>query len=645
MQHIAVFSLILAVFCALYALVAATIALKSKSAAWMHSAHNALQALAGLLTLVVLLLLYFLVARDFRLLYVARFSNLALSPLYVVSALWAGQEGSLLFWTWVLSLCSALFSRNARQRDMLEAYSFRTLPYSLRQRLSRRFSDELSYAIVALALVSGFFLLQILFFSNPFQLSEPAPLDGRGMNPLLQTPYMAAHPPVLFMGYAGFAIPFALAFAALCSGKMSKGAIADMRRWTLFSWYLLGMGILLGAHWAYLELGWGGYWGWDPVENASFIPWVTSTALLHTLILQQRKGLLKRWNLFLSVVTFLLCIFGTFITRSGMLSSVHAYAESPAAIGFLFFLGALLAIFALLALFRWKHFQSREMAGGQVSKDGSFLLSAQLFMGLGFAVLYGTLYPAVTEFLTGKQRIIGLPFFNRVSIPIGLILLALMGLCQALPWKSLSFGETFTLLRVPVAFATLAGLGLAVIGLHKWLVLLTCGLGILVLITLLARSKHMLRPVTFFHLGTAILFVGIAVSSGYKSEFQTELHPGESFEHGSFRFLFRDKRIEEHEEMASVTAMVEIYRNDKFLSRLSPEKRFYRNPDSEEPIVTTEVGLYSSLDTDVYSILAGWDENDLTSFTFIISPMILWIWLGGFVMFTLGILLHAKDMR
>ncbi|MCP4396888.1 MAG: heme lyase CcmF/NrfE family subunit [bacterium] len=642
MQQIAVFSLLLAAFCAGYAVIAASIAVKSGSANWMESAHNAIYALTGLLTLDVFLLLYFLLARDFRLLYVANFTNIALSPMYVVSALWAGQEGSLLLWAWILSLCCVFFLHQAKKRGIQERYGLQRLPRSLRQHLPRHFSDELSYAMIALAVILGFFLMQFLLYSNPFRVLDNAPLDGQGMNPLLQTPYMAAHPPILFLGYAGFAIPFALAFAALCSGKMSKAAIVDMRRWTLFAWYFLGMGILLGAHWAYLELGWGGYWGWDPVENASFIPWVTSTALLHTLILQQRKGSLKRWNLFLSVSTFVLCIFGTFITRSGILSSVHAYAESPAAISFLLFLTVVLGIFALLSAFRWKHFQSPEITGGHLSKGNSFLLSVQLFMGLGFAVLFGTIYPLLAEFMTGRQRVIGLPFFNRVSIPLGLLLLALMGLCQALPWKTVSFREFFRLLSIPFAIAAGITFSLAMLGLRHWLVLLTCGLGILVLMTLLIHVRQLLLPFSFFHLGTAVLLVGIAVSSGYKSEFQTELLPGESFEAGAFRFHYREKRVEEHEAVASVTAEVDVYKYEQFLTTLFPEKRFYITPDSEEPLVTTEVGLYSSLRTDVYSILAGWDENDLTTFRFIVSPMILWIWLGGFMVFTLGMLISLK---
>ena len=641
MQQIALFSLILAAFCALYAIVAAAIAIKKRNAAWMESAHNAILALAGLVTLALLLLLYFLLVRDFRLSYVASYTDIALSPLYVVSALWAGQEGSLLFWGWTLSLCSAFFLHHTKRRGIRERYGDQRLPHSLNHHLSRSFSDELNYTMIALAVVLGFFLVQLLCFSNPFRLLEQIPLDGQGMNPLLQTPYMAAHPPVLFVGYAGFAIPFALTFAALCVGDVSKTSILSMQRWTLFSWYFLGMGILLGAHWAYLELGWGGYWGWDPVENASFIPWVSSTALLHTQILQQRMGSLKRWNLFLSVVTFLLCLLGTFITRSGILSSVHAYAESPSAISFLLFIGLLLGGFVLLMGVRWKRFQPREIMGGLLSKAGSFLLGAQLFMGLGFAVLYGTLYPVITELLTGKQQIIGIPFFNRVSIPIGLLVLALMGLCQALPWRTISLLGFFKRLRLPLIITAVATVSLAMSGLRQWGVLLSCALGILVFVTLVSHIRQLWRPFTFFHLGTAILFLGIAVSSGYKSEFQTELHPGESFEAGDFRFYYREKRVEENERLASVTAAIDLYHHGRFLAKLSPEKRFYEKPNSEEPLVTTEVGLYSSLKTDVYSILDGWDENDLTSFRFIISPLILWIWLGGFGFFTWGILLYA----
>jgi cytochrome c-type biogenesis protein CcmF len=645
MPQIAHFSLILALLCAIYAIAASIIGLGIQSKRWIKSAANALYAITSLLTLAVFLLLYFLLQRDFQLAYVASYTDISLPTLYTISALWAGQEGSLLFWGWGLSLCSAFFIRKYKHVIIT--------------------SLELPYIYIVLSLVLGFFLVILTFTANPFQQLPFIPIDGDGMNPLLQNLYMALHPPMLFIGYAGFIIPFALAFAALCTGKIGNEWIWYGRRWTLFSWYFLGIGILLGARWAYLELGWGGYWGWDPVENSSFIPWIISTALIHTLILQQRKGLLKRWNIFLCILTFSLCVFGTFITRSGILTSVHAFAQSPIGYYFLVFLITTSLCTLGLMVYRWKELQSSSDLDSIVSKEGSFFLANQLLVGFGVAVLYGTVYPLFSEFIIRKKFDIGPSFFNLISLVLGLVLLGLIGMCQLIPWKNISLDVLRNKLLIPLGITLIGTFLLFVLGMKNLSrdlpPLLTCSLGIFVFTTIcvdikqsfffkkqkkfpkeksasrtMFSQKHRYAGYVF-HVGTILIAIGIVVSSAYKLEQEVTLQPGGVATLGDFQFRHEYFGIREDEEKGVAYAEIAVLKNEREIAMVRPEKRFYRTSSNTQ--ITTEIGLHSSLKEDIYVILAGWEEDQTTTFVFIINPMISGIWLGGFLMFTIGMLI------
>ena len=617
MAHIAYFTLILAGVCAGYAVVASVVGLKTWNRRWRLSAENACHAVTWLLTLAVLLLLYFLFQRNFRIAYVAAYTDVTLAPIYILSALWAGQEGSLLCWAWLLSLCSSWWLR----------------------RYPGKSAAERLYTLLILALTSGFFLTLLPLTANPFQVLPNPPLNGRGMNPLLQNPYMVVHPPVLFIGYAGFVIPFAQAFAALCLGRIGREWLGSVRRWTLFAWYCLGIGIILGARWAYLELGWGGYWSWDPVENASFIPWLLSTALLHTLILQQRRGLLRRWNLLLCILTFSLCVFGTFITRSGILASVHAFAQSPTGWYFLAFLTVSgLCTLGLLA-FRWRTLQGPAAFGPLASKEGSFLVATQLMVGLGFAVLYGTVYPLAADLLTGQTVLIGESFFNTISIPLGLAILALIGVCQQLSWQYRSRQMLGRKLVLPLTLAVGGGVLLFGLGIRRMPVLLTCSLSLFVAITLISAPRRTLTLVThrrvgqLIHLGTAIMLAGIALSSAYQREHRITLAPGQRTTLDTLEFEYEQFKTFEDRQKGVVRAEVVVSRNARRVAELHPEKHFY-GPSPEEATVTTEVGLHSSWREDIYVILEGWDEQHVATFTVLINPGIGWIWLGGFWIFS-----------
>ena len=647
MIEIAYFSLILGLLCAVYTIGVSVVGLTSKeSARWFKSAENGIWAIAGLFSFAVFMLLYFLLQRNFQLEYVASYTDIHLSMTYVISALWAGQQGSMLFWGWILAICSVVF--------LLQ-----------RQALTDR---ERPYVYGALALTLGFFLILLIFVANPFAKLDFTPADGQGMNPLLQNFYMAIHPPVLFIGYAGFIIPFVLAFAALCTGSVSDSWLKYVRGWTLFSWYFLGIGIILGAHWAYLELGWGGYWSWDPVENASLIPWLSSTALIHTLIVQKRRGMMRLWNLFLSILSFLLCIVATFITRSGMIDSVHAFGESVIGFYFLVFLGLIFIMTVALIILRWSALRSTYEVPALLSKDGSFIFTNQLFMGLGFAVLYGTMYSFFSELLGGRKVKFDQSFFNRISIPVGLVILGLMAVCQLLAWKPESLdklGKKFLIPALGTAVATVALWG---VGIQDWLALVTCAFSIFILIsvcletgsTLIHRAKTRQQPfgqvllttITaqkpryagfMVHAGTALLYIGIAISSTYKLEEEVRMVPGQSASLGGYEFLYEGLSINEDAQKSTVSADVVLSKGDKTITTIVPEKRFYGEGERQQ--VTTEIGLRTSLIRDIYVILAGWEEDQTATITFIIYPLIIWIWIGGFFVYTLGIIITILPRR
>jgi len=642
MVQIGYTSLILALLIAIYVIVASIIGLKTQAGKWIVSAANGLHVITGLLTLAVLLLLYFLLQRNFQIEYVASYTNLTLPTPYVISALWAGQKGSLLFWGWVLALCSTIFIRKYKKNAM----------------------TELPYIYIGFAVTFGLFLVLLTIVANPFVQLDYTPADGNGMNPLLQNPYMAIHPPVLFIGYAGFIVPFALAFAALCTGTIGDEWLKHVRRWTLFSWYFLGIGIVLGAHWAYLELGWGGYWAWDPVENASFIPWLTGTALIHTLILQKTRGLMKLWNIFLGILTFSLCIFGTFITRSGIISSVHAFGQSTIGYYFLTFLAIVFAVTGGLMVYRWKNLRSYSEEDSLFSKEGSLFLTNQVFMGLSVAIFLGTMFPFFSELFTGNKITTdaSAAFFNRISVPVGLVLLGLMGICQLFSWKKAPLDILKKQFLIPFGITLVGTALLFVFGVRHLTVLLTCGLGLLVLTaicddvrntfsrrrshkrsskssrtqfarTLIAQRRRYAAYI--FHLGTVLVYFGIAVSSAYQLEQEISLRPGESSTLGNVRFQYEQLKMYEDAQKDVVFAEVSVFKNDKKIATVRPEKRFYGSGSDAQ--TTTEIGLRSSLTEDIYVILAGWQEDRTATFVLLVNPLIIWIWIGGFFVFTIGI--------
>ena len=404
MENLGYLTVLLGFCLSVYAALAALVGKWRRNAFLELSAQRAVAAMWLMVTSATVLLLYAIFTDDFRLSYVSSRSNLDLPGFYKFAALWGGQEGSLLFWSWILA-----------------TYSF--IAVYLGRRAHR---DMISYVVAIMMSVQAFFLMLIAFIVSPFQVlmsgSQITPMaDGNGLNPLLQHPLMAIHPPMLYLGYVGFAVPFAFAMASLITRQPGDRWIHTTRIWTMVTWLFQACGILLGARWSYDVLGWGGYWAWDPVENASLLPWITATAFLHSVMMQEKKGMMKVWNVVLVSATFLLCIFGTMLTRTGMVSSVHAFAQSPIGPYFNVYLTAMTAFSVFLILSRLDYLKSENELDSVVSRESSFLFNNVILLASCFAVLWGTMFPVISEAFTNEKISVGAPFFNRVNIPIALV--------------------------------------------------------------------------------------------------------------------------------------------------------------------------------------------------------------------------------
>jgi cytochrome c-type biogenesis protein CcmF len=396
MVEIGYFSLVFALMFTAYSGLSSIFGVRGQRGELVVSSENAAIVAWGFLTVASGALIYALVSRDFQIEYVARYTNRTLPLIYTLTAFYAGQEGSLLLWAWLLSLFSSIVIWQNREKNR----------------------DLIPHTTLVLMAITFFFLLLLVFVTNPFKRLPSAPPDGQGLNPLLQNPGMIFHPTTLFVGYVGFAVPYAFAMAALITGQLGEAWIRTTRRWTLISWFFLTLGNLLGAQWAYVELGWGGYWAWDPVENASFLPWLVATAYLHSVMVQEKRGMLKVWNIVLITFTFLLTIFGTFITRSGIISSVHTFGQSSLGWIFLVFLGIAILVSFNLLMNRFPKLKSKNELDSLLSRESSFLYNNLILMGIAFATFWGTIFPIISEAVRGVKITVGPPFFNKVNTPL-----------------------------------------------------------------------------------------------------------------------------------------------------------------------------------------------------------------------------------
>ena len=626
-------ALVLAFILALFGAGVSIVGARRAQPTLVASGRNAVYVVGGLVTIATLALWYALLTSDFSVEYVAAHTERALPTFYKFSSLWGGQAGSLLFWTFLLSLYSVIAAVR------FEGQHRRLMPY----------------VHATLLIISAFFLSLLLFSAHPFKRLGFLPPDGSGLNPLLQNYWMVVHPIGLYLGFVGFAVPFAFATAALASGELSNTWVRTIRRWTLVPWLFLSIGILMGSQWAYAELGWGGYWAWDPVENASFLPWLTGTAFLHSIVIQEKRGMFKMWNMALILLTFELTLIGTFLTRSGVIESVHAFALSNIGPFFLAFITTSTLGFIVLMRERLPLLRSENELDGMLSREAGFLGNNLIFLVIMFTTLLGTLFPILTELVSNTKISVSAPFFNKVNGPLFLFLLILMGVGPLLGWR-VSTGETLRRQFTWPALATLLATALlALVGVRQPLPLVGFAVCILILATIVqefARGAKARRLTTgegwmtaiinltrrnqrryggyIVHLAIVLMAIGIIGNTFYQLEGQANLAVGESLTVGEYTLTYRglNQRFEGNHQ--AIFAVLDVYRNGRLIGTLQPQRNIYfKTPDQP----TSEVGIRTGLREDVYAVLAGWDEGGVrASFKVYINPLMSWLWIGGVVL-------------
>lgn len=604
---------------------------------WMALARPAVLAQFVALLLSIALLTYAFVSNDFSVAYTANHSNSLLPMVYRISAVWGGHEGSLLLWAFLLALWSAAVAL-----------------------LSRRLPQVMVARVLGvLGLVSVGFLSFLIFTSNPFARLWPVPIDGRDLNPLLQDPGLVLHPPMLYMGYVGYSVAFAFAIAALLGGRLDATWARWSRPWTTVAWVFLTLGIALGSWWAYYELGWGGWWFWDPVENASFLPWLVGTALIHSLAVAEKRSAFKNWTVLLAIFTFSLSLLGTFLVRSGVLTSVHAFANDPKRGLFILILLAVV-VGASLIIYAWRAPQIKSTGHfALLSRESMLLGNNVLLVVAAGSVMLGTLYPLIADALGAGKLSVGPPYFNSVFVPLMIPLVLMMGVGTLTRWKGDSLGRLLRLLRGAALLSLILGV------LLPWLlfdalepmVIVGAALGVWVLLTILLDWRQRLRHNTpigsglwkqsrsFYgmilaHLGVAVTLIGIGFSSYYSLEHDIRLAPGEHFDTGGYRFTFETLKHHEGPNYTSDVAVISVSKDGKSVATLHTEKRLY----SVTGMPMTEAGIDWGLTRDLYVALGEPLGDGAWALRLYYKPYVRWIWLGG-VLMALGGLLAAADRR
>jgi cytochrome c-type biogenesis protein CcmF len=613
--------LILAFGIALYGIGASLYGARARRREWAESGRRAVFALAGVLTVAFVVLEAAFLRSDFSLDVVASHSSTTTPVFYRATAVWSSQEGSLLLWVWLLALWSSVALLVVR----------------------RRVREVQPYATAVLLGFAAFFGALLLFYADPFAASSPAPVEGAGLNPLLRHPSMMIHPPMLYSGYTLFTIPFAFAVGALVARRLDAEWIAVTRRFALAAWFLLGVGILLGARWSYVELGWGGYWGWDPVENASLMPWLTGTAFLHSAMIQEKRGMLKVWNVSLVLATGILAILGTFLVRSGILDSIHAFGASTLGTPFLILIGVLVAGSVALVASRRAELRSLHRLDSLFSREAAFLLNNLVLVGLCFVIFWGTFFPLISEAVTGHKAAVGPPWFNRYTVPLALVLVLLAGIGPVIAWRRATLANLLRNFRLPVGVALglvalLAALGatshpaalamfgcagfvLAAVGQEFWRGArarraMTREPLPAALVALVRRNRRRYGGYVV-HAGMAILFVGVAASSAFQHARDVRLSPGGSARVGGYDVRYVRPTAKLASEKVSLGAVLDVRKNGRHVTTLRPTRGYYPSMDpSLGPVgryfdgqATSEVGLRAGLRRDLWMAV----EPDLGS--------------------------------
>jgi len=613
----------------------------------VFSGERAMYATFAFTLVASLGLWYALFTHDFSLRFVSSYTSRNLPSIYTFTAFWAGQAGSMLFWTLILSMYGAIavFVNRRNLRQMMP------------------------WVTGTLGLVTLFFLLTTAFGANPFERLDWVPVDGRGMNPQLQNPGMAIHPPMLYLGYVATAVPFAFAIGALITRQLDGEWLAAVRRWSLLSWFFLTIGIALGMWWAYVELGWSGYWAWDPVENSSALPWFTGTAFLHSIMIQEKRGMLKKWNVTLVVLTFLLSILGTFITRSGVIESVHAFAQSSVGSWFLGFLIAATVLTVILVSTRLKDMEATAELESMVSREAAFLYNNLVLVGIAFATLWGTLFPILSEWVQGEKITVGIPFFNSVNTPLGLILLALTGIGPLIAWRRASTANLKRQFATPVAVGVASVVVLLALGMRHFYAIVFYGISAFVATTITlefvkgigarmrmyseglfaASTRLVIRNRRRYggyivHFGVVVMFAAFAGMFFKKDYAEVELKQGETYaatDPFGDTWTFTSQGMSRYKTLnREVTAItLETARNGKPMGFMVAEKRQHFDATGAttfEP--STEVAINEMAKQDVYVFFSGLLDAETAVLHIHFNPLVVWVWMGGFIMAFGGII-------
>jgi len=637
------FAVVTALVLSLVGMVTPLIGLKTRDWTWVRTGRQAVTLIFLLILTGIISLEYAFIHRDFSVKYVANTSNSKLPFFYTVAGLWGGHEGSLLLWVFILSMfCTAAVWLHWKTQPTI-----------------------MPYLIFIESLVMFGFLTLIVFFSSPFERLFPAASEGRDLNPLLQDPFMVVHPPFLYLGYVGFSIPFSFAMAALFSGRLGEEWLKVTQRWTLVAWMCLTTGILMGGYWAYYELGWGGYWGWDPVENASFMPWLVGTAYLHSVMVQEKRKMFKVWNLFLVILTFSLSLIGTFLVRSGVLTSVHTFAADPRrGLYILSFLAVMLFLGFGTLIFRSSQLRSQIEMDSIISKESAFLFNNLFFLVAALTVFLGTLYPLFVETVGGAKVTVGPPYYNKVFMPVALGILILMGIGPSLPWRKASPENLKRNFAVPTGIG-LAALALCLLSGMRNQFALAGVLVVSFVSTLIAwdfgriarfwskrNRENLLRGfLTAFrknqrryaglvtHLGVLVMVVGIICSTLYNTEKVVTMKVGDQFQLGRFTFKLSDLRQVEGANWVAQEGVFNVFVGERFLTTLRPQKRLY----TESQVPTTEAAIYAIRLGHLFVTIPE-VKGDSVVVRALINPLVLLVWLGGGVM-VLGVLLNVFRPR
>lgn len=636
-------------FLALYGIFSGVYAGLSKRETWYISTVNAVKVVAFCSVIATLILGYGFCVNDYVNQYIWQYSSRDMSLLYKLTAIWGGMDGSILLWCGILGVCSGVV-----------AYQHRLYPRAL-----------MPWVLAVISSSLLFFMTVAVFLSNPFRFIKAPfiPPDGNGLNPLLQNPYMAAHPPTLYVGFAAFSIPFAFCIASLIAGRTSNEWLAFTRRWTIVAWIFLTIGIVLGAYWAYIELGWGGFWAWDPVENSSFMPWIIATAFLHSTSVQKRRDMLKFWNVWMVSLTYGLTIFGTFLTRSGIVQSVHSFASTDIGWFFLLYIAIIFVVTVLLTYWRRSDLKANDTLESLLSRETIVLVNNLLLISICFATFWGVMFPVFSEAVTGSKQAVGAPFFNAVNVPLFLVLLFLTGAGPLVAWRKNNPKSLGNIFMLPVLGTIITAIVLFFSGVDGLYPLISFSLCAFILLTIISDFVRQLKTQSssasasllsniisvfklhhirygshLIHFGVAVAALGITASMAFKVEKEFALARGASYELGRFKIRLDSidqEKVKNYERLYAALS-VKSAKDGKTLTVLHPELRYY----TKNRETTTEVAIRKGWGEDLYVVLAGLDNTQTrATIKAYINPLQVWLWVGTFLMVIGGLIVLIPEKQ